>query len=118
MRNANVLSMPTARRSIAPAVLLVAAAVFALPAERVLAQASDAAEITISKPPGGYGAYGPNLPGVYMAQTSGVSPQPSQGSQFSPYSWVDPMPELTYEHNPVGWVDGWHGQVGEGIPIP
>lgn len=82
------------------------------------AQASDVPEITISKPPGGYGAYGPSLPGVYMAQTSGVAPRPVRDDGSSPYSWVEPMPVFSGSSEPTGWQDGWHGEVGEGIPIP
>lgn len=81
------------------------------------AQSSDVPEITVTKPPGGYGAYGRNLPGVYMTTNSGISTGPEPGSPQPAYSWVDPMPELTYENNPVGWVDGWHGGVGPGIPF-
>lgn len=81
------------------------------------AQASDVPEITITKPPGGYGAYGRNLPGVYMTTNSGISTGPQPGSPTPAYSWVDPTPELTYDQNPVGWVDGWHGAIGNGIPF-
>ncbi len=126
MRNADVLSSSVLSSSTAPftrirvmAIALgAAAAAFALAPSGASAQARDSAEITISKPPGGYGAYGPSLPGVYMAQTSGVAPTPQPGSPQMAYSWVQPYPELMYDPNPVGWVDGWHGTVGEGIPIP
>jgi len=118
MREAHVVSSRTARRAALAAVAGLAGALAALPADEARAQARDQAEITINKAPGGYGAYGPNLPGVYMAQTTGVAPTPEPGSPSPAYSWVDPMPELTYEASPVGWVDGWHGNVGPGIPIP
>jgi hypothetical protein len=81
------------------------------------AQSSDVPEITISKPPGGYGAYGRSLPGVYMTTNSGISTGPEPGSPTPAYSWVDPLPQLTYQASPVGWVDGWHGAIGPGIPF-
>jgi hypothetical protein len=115
MRRIHVLSSSTARRAFA---LAAAAALTATPVSGALAQASDAAEITITRPPGGYGAYGPNLPGVYMKPPVGYSTGPEPGSPTPAYSWVDPLPQLTYRVNPVGWVDGWHGQIGAGIPIP
>jgi hypothetical protein len=99
------------------ALALVAAAASLATVDRAHAQSSDVPEITITKPPGGYGAYGRNLPGVYMTTNSGISTGPEPGSPTPAYSWVDPMPELTYENNPVGWVDGWHGAVGNGIPF-
>ncbi len=99
------------------ALALVAAAASLATVDRVHAQSSDVPEITITKPPGGYGAYGRNLPGVYMTTNSGISTGPEPGSPTPAYSWVDPMPELTYQNNPVGWVDGWHGAVGNGIPF-
>lgn len=98
--------------------LAVAAAPLALAgADAARAQSSDVPEITISKPPGGYGAYGRNLPGVYMTTNSGISTGPEPGSPTPAYSWVDPLPQLTYQNNPVGWVDGWHGAIGPGIPF-
>ena len=99
------------------AVSVSAAAMVAMGADRAAAQSSNVPEITIVKPPGGYGAYGQNLPGVYMTTNSGISTGPEPGSPTPAYSWVDPMPQLTYQNNPVGWVDGWHGAVGEGIPF-
>ncbi|MFM9859873.1 hypothetical protein RUR49_15545 [Pseudoxanthobacter sp. M-2] len=99
------------------AVSVSAAALVAMGADGAAAQSSNVPEITIVKPPGGYGAYGQNLPGVYMTTGSGISTGPEPGSPTPAYSWVDPMPELTYDQNPVGWVDGWHGGVGNGIPF-
>jgi hypothetical protein len=99
-------------------VLAVAAAPLGLAcADAARAQSSDVPEITISKPPGGYGAYGRNLPGVYMTTNSGISTGPEPGSPTPAYSWVDPLPQLTYQSSPVGWVDGWHGAIGPGIPF-
>jgi len=93
------------------------AAVTLVSPDGALAQSSDVPEITITKPPGGYGAYGRNLPGVYMTSGTGISTGPEPGSPQPAYSWVDPMPQLTYQTSPVGWVDGWHGAIGPGIPF-
>jgi hypothetical protein len=99
------------------AVSVSAAAMATMSAGGAAAQSSNVPEITIVKPPGGYGAYGRNLPGVYMTTGTGISTGPEPGSPSPAYSWVDPMPELTYDNNPVGWTDGWHGGVGNGIPF-
>jgi hypothetical protein len=107
----------TARIVATLAVSLSAAALVTIGADGAAAQSSNVPEITIVKPPGGYGAYGRNLPGVYMTTGTGISTGPEPGSPTPAYSWVDPMPQLTYQNNPVGWVDGWHGAVGEGIPF-
>jgi hypothetical protein len=109
--------MRVARVVLSVTVLALGAAGGASFASEALAQASDVPEITITKPAGGYGAYGPSLPGVYLAQTSGVAPQPTRSSLESPYSWVEPMPVFSGSSEPTGWQDGWHGEVGEGIPL-
>lgn len=103
---------------------LLAAAAVAMLASLAPASAQDGSipEITVTPSgPGGtgyYGAYGRDLPGVYMLNRgelptgadidSGHVKLPTGGLISNAYTYQNPNP-------PLPWLDAWHGTQGPGV---